>query len=162
MGISATMRCAAVEDTEIEKLVRRQEEIGLAAVTDGEVRRAFWHFDFFEGLDGVEGRWHDDAAIRFHAATSRPRGMHVTGPIGFPRTHPMLEAFPLPEEHDGAGGEDDPALAQHALLSRREKACSRTAPIGTWPGIFATWAKPMPTRSMRSPRPAAAISSSTM
>ena len=42
----------AVEDREIGALVRRQEEIGLRAVTDGEFRRSFWHFDFLEALDG--------------------------------------------------------------------------------------------------------------
>jgi len=31
-----------------------QEAIGLQAVTDGEYRRAFWHFDFLAGLEGVE------------------------------------------------------------------------------------------------------------
>src|SRR4051812_19598227 len=44
----------AIEDREIRALVRKQEEIGLQAVTDGEFRRAFWHFDFLEHLDGVD------------------------------------------------------------------------------------------------------------
>ena len=43
----------AVEDREIRALIRKQEEIGLQAVTDGEFRRAYWHFDFLEQLDGV-------------------------------------------------------------------------------------------------------------
>ena len=44
----------AVEDREIEKIVRKQEEIGLKLATDGEFRRSWWHFDFYKGLDGVE------------------------------------------------------------------------------------------------------------
>ncbi len=44
-----------IEDAEIAKLVAKQEEIGLQAVTDGEFRRAFWHFDFLENLKGVIG-----------------------------------------------------------------------------------------------------------
>ena len=43
-----------IENEEIEKVVRRQESIGLQAVTDGEFRRAQWHFDFYWGLDGIE------------------------------------------------------------------------------------------------------------
>src|SRR5262245_52835466 len=39
-----------IEDEEIRKLVKKQEEVGLQAVTDGEYRRAFWHFDFLDGL----------------------------------------------------------------------------------------------------------------
>ena len=37
----------AVEDAEIEKIITKQEEIGLKLATDGEFRRAWWHFDFF-------------------------------------------------------------------------------------------------------------------
>lgn len=43
-----------VENAEIVKLVQKQKEVGLKAVTDGEFRRSWWHLDFFWGLDGVE------------------------------------------------------------------------------------------------------------
>ncbi|MDP2732067.1 MAG: hypothetical protein Q8O63_02990 [Hoeflea sp.] len=42
-----------IEDGEIEKLIRKQEEIGLKAVTDGEFCRAFWQIDFLERLDNL-------------------------------------------------------------------------------------------------------------
>ena len=35
-------------------MIRKQEEVGLKAVTDGEFRRAFWNYDFLGRLDGVE------------------------------------------------------------------------------------------------------------
>ena len=35
-----------VEDREIERVIKKQEEVGLQAVTDGEFRRSWWHFDF--------------------------------------------------------------------------------------------------------------------
>ena len=41
----------AVEDRCIEAAIRKQEELGLRAATDGEYRRAFWHFDFVSGLE---------------------------------------------------------------------------------------------------------------
>ena len=44
----------AVEDREIAGIIKKQEEIGLQAVTDGEFRRAFWNYDFLGALDGVE------------------------------------------------------------------------------------------------------------
>ena len=44
----------AVEDREIENVIKRQEDIGLKAVTDGEFRRAFWNYDFLGSLHGVE------------------------------------------------------------------------------------------------------------
>jgi len=43
----------AIEDKEIIRLAKKQEEIGLRAITDGEIRRAFFHLDFLERLDGV-------------------------------------------------------------------------------------------------------------
>src|SRR4029079_4027746 len=45
----------AVEDTEIKKIIARQEALGLQLATDGEYRRSWWHCDFLEGLGGVEG-----------------------------------------------------------------------------------------------------------
>ncbi len=44
------------EDRAIREVVRLQEEIGLPAITDGEVRRDFWHVDFLAGFDGIELR----------------------------------------------------------------------------------------------------------
>ena len=43
-----------IEDEEIKALVKKQEAIGLQAVTDGEYRRSWWHYDFLWNLDGVE------------------------------------------------------------------------------------------------------------
>src|SRR3974390_21198 len=53
-GASSAEQLKEVEDREIEKIIKKQEEIGLKLVTDGEFRRAWWHFDFFSMLDGVE------------------------------------------------------------------------------------------------------------
>ncbi|GMG66544.1 hypothetical protein TEHIT2_17350 [Tetragenococcus halophilus] len=38
-----------VEDQAIIDLIKKQEEVGLNAVTDGEFRRSWWHLDFFWG-----------------------------------------------------------------------------------------------------------------
>jgi len=89
----------AVEDREIAKIIRTQEAIGLQAVTDGEFRRAFWHFDFIEGLDGVEGFWKEDTGIQFQGATLKPRAQRVVGKLGFPQSHPMLDHFRFVKEN---------------------------------------------------------------
>jgi 5-methyltetrahydropteroyltriglutamate--homocysteine methyltransferase len=52
-GTISTDELRTVEDEAIAAAVRRQEEIGLPAVTDGEFRRDWWHLDFFEGLGGM-------------------------------------------------------------------------------------------------------------
>ena len=43
----------AIEDEAIREVVRAQEDVGLKSVTDGEFRRAWWHLDFFERIEGV-------------------------------------------------------------------------------------------------------------
>jgi 5-methyltetrahydropteroyltriglutamate--homocysteine methyltransferase len=42
-----------VEDFAIRQLVKRQEELGLQCVTDGELRRGSWHMDFLCQIGGV-------------------------------------------------------------------------------------------------------------
>ena len=44
----------AVEDEAVREVVRRQEEAGLRVVTDGELRRGYWHLDFVFSLRGIE------------------------------------------------------------------------------------------------------------
>jgi 5-methyltetrahydropteroyltriglutamate--homocysteine methyltransferase len=81
-----------VEDEEIRKIVRKQEEIGLQLATDGEFRRSWWHFDFFWGLQGCE-RVVLDHGIQFHGIQTKPESLKVTGKLDFPARHPMLEHF---------------------------------------------------------------------
>jgi len=86
-----------VEDREIEKVIKRQEEVGLKLATDGEFRRSWWHFDFFGGLDGVE-IIDSDHGIQFQGVQTKARVMHVTGKIAFSH-HPMLEHFKFLKAH---------------------------------------------------------------
>ncbi|HEX5611714.1 MAG TPA: 5-methyltetrahydropteroyltriglutamate--homocysteine S-methyltransferase [Burkholderiales bacterium] len=54
-----------VEDRSIRNAVARQEAAGLEAITDGELRRDFWHLDFLRDLDGVELK--RAVGLTFHA-----------------------------------------------------------------------------------------------
>jgi 5-methyltetrahydropteroyltriglutamate--homocysteine methyltransferase len=87
----------AVEDREIEKIIKKQEEVGLSAVTDGEFRRSWWHLDFLWGLDGVE-RYAMDTGIAFAGVTTRAEGARVVGRLGF-SDHPMIEHFRFVQAH---------------------------------------------------------------
>jgi methionine synthase II (cobalamin-independent) len=86
-----------VEDREIEKIIKKQEEIGLKLATDGEFRRSWWHFDFFGMLDGVE-IYELDHGIQFQGVQTKPRSIKITGKIGF-SNHPMLEHFKFLKAH---------------------------------------------------------------
>ena len=80
----------AVEDRCIAAAVAQQEAIGLRAATDGEYRRAYWHYDFVSGLDGVEV-YEPEQKIAFKGAIL-PHALRVKGPIRY--SHPiMLDHF---------------------------------------------------------------------
>lgn len=81
----------AIEDREIERVVAKQRAIGLPAVTDGELRRSWWHLDFLWGLDGV-AEHHADFGTGFVGATPRTAGVRIDGKIRF-TSHPMLEQY---------------------------------------------------------------------
>jgi 5-methyltetrahydropteroyltriglutamate--homocysteine methyltransferase len=87
----------AVEDREIERIVKKQEEVGLQSISDGEFRRSWWHLDFLWGLDGVE-RHVMDSGIAFAAVNTRNEGVRVDGKIGF-SGHPMMEHFKFLKAH---------------------------------------------------------------
>ena len=88
----------AVEDREIAAVIRKQEEIGLQAVTDGEFRRAFWNYDFLGALDGVEA-YLGERKISFQGKNPKPMMLRVTGKLGTFSGHPMLEHFRFVKEH---------------------------------------------------------------
>jgi 5-methyltetrahydropteroyltriglutamate--homocysteine methyltransferase len=90
-GEATVAELKAVEDREIETLIRRQEEVGLRSVTDGEYRRSWWHLDFLWGLDGIE-RHVMDQGIAFSGVQTRAEGARIVGKVGF-SGHPMIEHF---------------------------------------------------------------------
>jgi len=84
----------AVEDAAIIEAIRMQEDIGLRAVTDGEYRRSFWHYDFMGMLDGFEMEERDpEEGVQFAGVKLRPLFPTVKGKLGFPDDHPMLDHY---------------------------------------------------------------------
>jgi 5-methyltetrahydropteroyltriglutamate--homocysteine methyltransferase len=88
----------AIEDREIERVIKKQEEVGLQSITDGEFRRSWWHLDFLWGLDGAE-KHVMDSGVAFAAVTTRNEGVRVTGPLGMSGAHPMVEHFKFVAAH---------------------------------------------------------------
>lgn len=93
---AATLR--PIEDAEIPALIRMQEEVGLGVVTDGEARRAFWHFDFMGMLDGMDMQTRDEG-VQFHGTKLTPIRPVINGKLGFPASHPMIEHFTFVQDH---------------------------------------------------------------
>jgi 5-methyltetrahydropteroyltriglutamate--homocysteine methyltransferase len=90
-GEISAQQLRSVEDSAIRQVVEQQCACGLHVVTDGEFRRAWWHFDFFDGLEGVE-RYDSDKGIQFNGVQTKAHGVRVTGKLRF-GDHPMLEDF---------------------------------------------------------------------
>jgi len=81
----------AVEDQEIKKIIKKQEEVGLKLATDGEFRRSWWQFDFFKLLDGAE-LIRTAHGIKFAGVETRPEDITVTGKLGY-SGKPMVDHF---------------------------------------------------------------------
>ncbi|MEZ2741347.1 cobalamin-independent methionine synthase II family protein [Paenalcaligenes hominis] len=79
------------EDKAIRQSVHNQCNCGLHVVTDGEFRRTWWHFDFFDGLEGVE-RYDTDEGIQFSGVQTKSHNVRVVGKVKF-GDHPMLKDF---------------------------------------------------------------------
>src|SRR6266567_2502205 len=78
------------EDAAIREMVRRQEEAGLRAATDGELRRQSWHMDFIYQLGGIDKVQDGTIKVAFHNKDKNlewaPPSAHVTAPISLPET----------------------------------------------------------------------------
>ena len=96
-GAITAAELKAVEDREIEKIVKKQEELGLQLATDGEFRRSWWHFDFLGMLDGVEV-YDTEQGIQFRGVQTKAQGLRIVGKIAF-SDHPMLEHFKFLKAH---------------------------------------------------------------
>jgi 5-methyltetrahydropteroyltriglutamate--homocysteine methyltransferase len=89
-----------IEDREIDNVIRKQEEVGLKSVTDGEFRRVSWNYDFLEQLDGVES-YTGERKIKFSDSGPQPRSilLRVIGKLGGYAPHPMIEHFKFLKAH---------------------------------------------------------------
>jgi 5-methyltetrahydropteroyltriglutamate--homocysteine methyltransferase len=88
----------AIEDREIEAIIKKQESVGLKSITDGEYRRAFWNYDFLGKLDGVEA-YLGERKIKFQGKQPKPMMLRVIGQLGTFSGHPMLDHFRFVRSH---------------------------------------------------------------
>ena len=79
----------AVEDEEITRAVRMQEEVGLRSATDGEFRRATWHMDFIYQIGGIS-KAPGHLAVKFTNPSGSiewtPAALHVGSKVRMDRT----------------------------------------------------------------------------
>ena len=92
----------AIEEREIEGVIRKQEAVGLKSVTDGEYRRLSWNLDFLERLHNVES-YAGERKVKFNTTGPQPRPilLRVIGKLGDYSPHPMIEHFKFLKAHTG-------------------------------------------------------------
>ena len=91
-GFSTCDELKEVENAAVSDMVALQESVGLQAVTDGEMRRSFWHYDFMGALTGLD-LVERDTGVQFHGVNLRPIFPTITERLDFPNDHPMLDHF---------------------------------------------------------------------
>lgn len=90
-GISAE-QLRDIETKEIARIVDKQIEVGLKAVTDGEFRRTFWHTDFMSHINGFEG-YTPEKGYQFKHVETEAYDVRNTGKISFNPDHPFIQDF---------------------------------------------------------------------
>lgn len=85
-----------IEDKEIVSIVKKQMEVGLKAITDGEFRRAWWHLDFLAGLHGVE-EFEAEYVSNFKGAKTKNKAIKLVDQVRF-EGHYMLNHFKFLQE----------------------------------------------------------------
>jgi 5-methyltetrahydropteroyltriglutamate--homocysteine methyltransferase len=117
----------AVEDREIERIIAKQAEVGLNAITDGEFRRSWWHLDFLWGL-GCE-RYRMEEGVAFAGTATRPEGARVVEKLRVAGEHPMVAHYRFLAAHTPPGRVAKMTIpAPSALYGRTgHKAVSDTA-----------------------------------
>lgn len=86
-----------VEDQEIKRVIKKQQDIGLKSITDGEFRRSWFHLDFmgdFQGAKMVDGPEH-----QFKEAKTRAESVEVFAPIRYNPKHLFFEHFEFLNTH---------------------------------------------------------------
>ena len=91
-GKISAAELTAVEDVEVRKIIAKQEEIGLKAITDGEYRRSWWHYDFLGLLGGVRLE-SADQGIQFKGVQTKAQVPMIRGKIAWNSSHPFVDHF---------------------------------------------------------------------
>ncbi len=150
----------AIEDREIEALIKKQEAAGLKSITDGEYRRASWQTDFLVGLDGVES-YVGERKFKFQGPQPRPILLRINKKLGGYVPHPMIEHFKFVQAHT----KETPKMTIPSPSTLHFRYGREAVPeidlSRRWTTSIATSARPTARRCAPSPTPAAAICSST-
>ncbi len=96
------------EDKAILELIKKQKELGLPVITDGEFRRGSWHLDFMWAFHGVNHEKTKEG-IPFYGEPALIDDTFLTGKISV-KSHPFVEHFQFVKQF-----EDDNTVARQTI-----------------------------------------------
>jgi methionine synthase II (cobalamin-independent) len=139
-------RLREVEDEAIRSNVAMQREVGLQAVTDGEIRRQSWHMDFIYQLGGIR-RVAEGQTVEFHTLggetiISAQGALRVEGKVS-------LEHTIFGEDFTTLASMAGSAMAKLTIRSVRSTNASLSAGVAR--AIQAGLRRPQPTRVRSAP-----------
>lgn len=97
-----------IVNEEITKLVAKQKELGFHAITDGELRRTFWHLDFMWGFEGVEHKA-TGGGVPFNDELAVLDDTYLIGKFKA-KAHPFVEYFKFLKQF-----EDENTVAKYTI-----------------------------------------------
>ena len=81
-----------VENAEIDNLIDIQLDLDCTIMTDGDFRRTWWHFDFLEQLNGIEG-YKTHHGIKYNNAITKAYNIRITDQITWSDDHTSLAHY---------------------------------------------------------------------
>jgi 5-methyltetrahydropteroyltriglutamate--homocysteine methyltransferase len=120
-----------VRHAETKRVVQKQIDLGLKAVTDGEFNRSWWHLDFLWGLTGV-GHYDYKQSYKFHGSKTRTDNADLVGKIAFNPDHPFFESFQYLQSLVPADVLVKQTIPSPTMLFRDNRS-------DNWHEFYATW-----------------------
>lgn len=97
-----------IEDKAIIDLIKKQKNVGLNVITDGEFRRSSWHLDFMWAFHGI-GHEKTKKGIPFHGEPALIDDTFLTGKVSVD-SHPFVEHFKFVKQF-----EDENTVARQTI-----------------------------------------------
>ncbi|MCI1553504.1 MAG: vitamin B12 independent methionine synthase [Levilactobacillus sp.] len=120
-----------VQRAETKRVVQKQIDLGLKAVTDGEFNRSWWHLDFLWGLTGV-GHYDYQQSYKFHGSKTRTDNADLVGKVAFNPNHPFFESFQYLQSLVPAGVLVKQTIPSPTMLFRDNRS-------DNWHEFYPTW-----------------------
>jgi len=130
-GLIGADELAAIQHDETKRVVQKEIDLGLKAVTDGEFNRSWWHLDFLWGLTGV-GHYDYQQSYKFHGSKTRTDNADLVGQIAYNPDHPFFTTFSYLQTLVPAGVAVKQTIPSPTMLFRDNRS-------DNWSKFYETW-----------------------